>query len=573
MDEDIEAENAAIRAMLGTSSFGKVSRESNIQAQIDSARRITPADSSKAKLKDKSDDDEDDDEEDDEDDDDEFPVSHELVLKTHERAVTTATVDPAGVRLITGSTDCTFKLHDFTSMTPTTLRAFKTIEPSATKFSEAADLHAVQLVAFNPVSPSTVLVLSPLPQAKIYSRDGDLLFETVKGDMYLRDLNITKGHTAEITSGAWSPTNRNLCVTASTDSTLRIWDVNEKRAQKDVIAFRSKVAGNAGRSRMTAVAWGSPAQRGPNVLVSTALDGTLVMYSGDGPYNRPAAEIRDAHAKNTWTSSVDISSDGRMVVTRGGDDTVKIWDVRKFKSPVSSQNYPSMPGQYRNASIKYSPSSTNIIMGTQEGNLLILNPATLKTELSTPVTPGSPLIVALWHEKLNQIITGSANGETHVLYNPNTSTGGAKDIMTRTPKRRHIDDNPNLTMDLAQGIDPNSIIAPGGILEGSNSASWGARHPTVGLTASGKPKDPRRPHIPHQTPFANKGPDEVHIRQSVPLSAMRSENPRDALLKYAEEAKKNPIFTKAYQKTQPNPIFAVADEDEEPEPEKKKQKR
>ena len=40
-------------------------------------------------------------------------------------------------------------------------------------------------------------------------------------------------------------------------------------------------------------------------------------------------------------------------------------------------------------------------------------------ELVTPVTPGSPLITVSWHEKLNQILTGSANGETHVLYNPN----------------------------------------------------------------------------------------------------------------------------------------------------------
>ena len=38
-----------------------------------------------------------------------------------------------GERLVTGSTDCTLKLHDFASMTPTTLRAFKSVDPSASK--------------------------------------------------------------------------------------------------------------------------------------------------------------------------------------------------------------------------------------------------------------------------------------------------------------------------------------------------------------------------------------------------------------------------------------------------------
>src|SRR6201999_54089 len=99
---------------------------------------------------------------------------------------------------------------------------------------------------------------------------------------------------SEITCGAWHPTSRELCVTAGTDSTVRIWDVNNKRSQKEVIVYTSKLAGSGGRTRMTAGAWGSQLQGGPAILVSAALDGSLIMWSGDGPHNRPAAEIRDA---------------------------------------------------------------------------------------------------------------------------------------------------------------------------------------------------------------------------------------------------------------------------------------
>ncbi|KAL1962595.1 hypothetical protein VTN77DRAFT_9388 [Rasamsonia byssochlamydoides] len=584
-------------------SFGKQERKADVSAQIDRTKRaevkVKPpeqrhgedgTDHEKEKKEDgeeelkhrpnsienddhdkASEDEDDDDDDDDDEDEDEFPVSHELVLKTHERAVTTLTVDLSGARLISGSTDCTIKFHDFASMTPTTLRAFKSVDPSAKKQSAAQETQPVHHVEFNPISPSQVLVVPATPQPKILDRDGNVLTEFVKGDMYLRDMHNTKGHISEVTSGAWSPTDYNICATAGTDSTVRIWDVNVGRSQKEVIVHKSRASGAAGRSRMTAVAWASPKQGGPNVLVAAAFDGSLIMWSGNGPFTRPAAEIRDAHTRDTWTSGIDISADGRLVVTKGGDDTIKLWDTRKFKQPITTVAHPSSSSRYPTSNIIFSPTSANILTGSETGHLHILNPATLKPELVTPVTPGSPLITVLWHEKLNQILTGSANAETHVLYNPNMSTKGATLVMSKAPKRRHVDDDPNLTTDLSEGFSGDSIVVgPNGVPHAA-AASWSARHPTVGLTVSGRSRDPRRPHLPAQTPFAKSQPDERHIRENIPLSSMRDEDPREALLKYAEKAEKEPIFTRAWQKTQPKPIYAEISDDEEPE--KKKVKR
>ncbi|KAK2786421.1 hypothetical protein FQN51_003608 [Onygenales sp. PD_10] len=582
------------------SGFGKQDKTTNVEAQIDRTKRVDaePKRQQPAKLGDKlaeetgddedatdrrskqelndrvdsdSDSDADSDDSDDSDEDeDEFPTSHDLVFKTHDRAVTTITVDPSGSRMITGSTDCTIKLHDFASMTPSTLRAFKSIEPSAKKQSAASEIHPVHVARFNPLYPSQVLVISATPQAKILSRDGDTITEFVKGDMYLRDMRNTKGHISEITSGAWSPTDYNLCVTAGTDSTLRIWDVNAGRSQKEVIVHQSRAAGSAGRTRMTAVAWGSPAQGGNNLLVAAALDGSLVMWGGDGPFLRPSAQVQGAHTKDTWTSGLDISPDGRLVVTKGADDTIKLWDTRKFKSPITTVPHSSGSKFFPTSNIQFSPSGANIITGSETGDLHILNPATLKPELSTPVTPGSPLITVLWHEKLNQIVTGSANGETHVLYNPSMSHNGAVLVMSKAPKRRHIDDDPNFTTDLSLGLAADSNTG-----QLATSTSFASRHPTIGLTASGRSRDPRRPHLPMKTPFAKSQPDEKHIKANIPLSSMRDEDPREALFKYAEQAEKNPIFTSVWKETQPKPIFAELseEEDEGAEPDRKKMKR
>ncbi|KAK5166132.1 uncharacterized protein LTR77_008393 [Saxophila tyrrhenica] len=590
-DQDpVIEENEELQKFLGATSFGKPSREADVARRLERSKRPTGTaalspganggqangrrkskDPEDEDQEDGEDDDGDSDDDDDDDDEDEFPVSHEMVIKTHDRAVTSATIDPAGARLITGSVDCSLKFHDFASMTPTTVRAFKSVDPSATKSSANVETHPINQVLFNPLSAGHVLVATALPQARILSRDGESVAEFAKGDMYLRDMHNTKGHISEVTTGTWHPTDRNLCVTAGTDSTLRIWDINNPRSQKEVIVHKSRAAGSAGRTRMTAVAWGSPMQGGNNLLVSAALDGSLVMWSGEGPYSRPAAETREAHTPGTWTSGLDISADGRLVVTRGGDDTIKLWDVRKFKQPVTTVSHASTSSQYPSTNIRFSPNSSNVITGSETGHLHILNPATLKPELVTPVTPGSPLISVFWNSKLNQIITGSANAETHVLYNPNTSTAGAKAVMARAPKRRHIDDDPNLTMDLAQGISGDSIVVPGG--PAPSGASYASRHPTVGLTASGRSRDPRRPNMPAQTPFAKTNPDEEYVRSQIPLSSLRDEDPREALLKYADKAKNDPMFTNAWKETQPETKYAELSDEEEEGPEAKKVKR
>lgn len=576
MDDDGDLEDEKLRSFF-PSSFGGGEKGTDIEAQIERSKRTT--ESQRIKLEDSDSkssnggsDSEDEDSE--EDDDDEFPTSHELVVRTQERAVTTITVDPAGSRMITGSTDSTIKLHDFASMTPTTLRAFKSVDPTAAKASANTETHPIHVAKFNPNSPSRVLVISATPQARVLSRDGEVLTEFQKGDMYLRDMNMTKGHVSEITTGTWHPTNWELFVTAGTDSTLRIWDLNTKMRQKSVIVHKSRQAGSAGRSRMTALAWGSGMGGGNSHLVAAALDGSLMLWSGEGPYHRPGAEIINAHESGTWTSGVDINPDGRLVTTRGGDDTIKVWDTRKFKQPVNSVAHPSTSSQYPTSNIQFSPNTSSIITGSETGHLHILNPATLKPELVTSVTPNSPLITVLWHEKLNQILTGSANAETHILYNPKISSKGAVMIMSKAPKRRHVDDDPSFTTDLSQGISGDSIVNPGTGMAGIRASnSQASRHPTIGLTASGRSRDPRRPHLPATTPFAKNQPDEKHVKANIPLSSMRDEDPREALLKYAEKAEKDPLFTNAWNKTQPKAIYSHFSDEEADEGREKKKAR
>jgi WD40 repeat protein len=299
------------------SGFGRQDVSRNADELYENARRIPLAPNKpKEKKPPPTDSGNEDSNDDDDGSDDDFPISHSIVLQSHSKAISSISLDPSGTRLVTGSHDYTMKLYDFPSMSADHLHAFRSVEPTGS--------HHVHQATFSHVdSGQSVLVIPATCQAKVYTRDGHEFVEFVKGDVYLRDMHNTKGHVAEITSGAWHPTDANICATASADSTIRIWDVNSKRKHKEIIVHKSRST-KGGRSRMCCLAWtGRAEDSGKSLLASVALDGSLVIYPGGGPYSRPAMEVRDAHEPETWTGGMAFSSDGRLLVTRGQDQCIK----------------------------------------------------------------------------------------------------------------------------------------------------------------------------------------------------------------------------------------------------------
>ena len=53
------------------------------------------------------------------------------------------------------------------------------------------------------------------------------------------------------------------------------------------------------------------------------LDGAVHMWQASSNFVRPSMTIEGAHVKGLETGSLVFSVDGRTVLTRGGDDTVK----------------------------------------------------------------------------------------------------------------------------------------------------------------------------------------------------------------------------------------------------------
>jgi len=125
-------------------------------------------------------------------------------------------------------------------------------------------------------------VLAKLGQGLMWVLLDHLSGEFVKGDMYIRDLRHTSGHISSISSLSWHPTNPSLFLTASSDSTLRIWDKTNRRSSKSVIVVKSKERG--GKTKVTSCCWSKPDGK---LIAAASEDGSLMIWKASGNFTRP----------------------------------------------------------------------------------------------------------------------------------------------------------------------------------------------------------------------------------------------------------------------------------------------
>ncbi|KAI8327414.1 WD40-repeat-containing domain protein [Choanephora cucurbitarum] len=536
----------ALRAFMPTS-FGKQEKKRNLDEEfVKTKRNETPSEKQPEqpkKTRESISDDEDDDEEEESGGmiSEVLPVSHEIKLNDHARTVSSITLDPSGTRLVTGSYDYDLKFWDFAGMDQS-YRPFRTIQPCGD--------HQIHKVQYS-ISGDSLLVISGSARAKIFNRDGAEICEYAKGDPYIRDLKHTDGHVGALTSGSWHPANKETFATCSQDGTIRVWDVEQKRKQKTTLVYKSRERG--GRSSCTAIAYSPDSKH----LAGAYQDGTIQIWGTTGSQLRPAISIADAHQKGTETSSVLFSQDNRTMVTRGGDDSVKLWDIRNAKKPVKTAYNLDIVNPEVN--VAFSPDEKLILTGTScpkgqgFGQLVMLNRETLEVQEAINVSQSS-VVSVLWHPRINQIITGSADGIATVFYSPTHSLRGAKLCVTKARKQRAVDDYETT----------GPILTPHALPMFKDDEPRTSKRKRD--KARQDPVKSYRPDLPVNGP-GKGGRVSMNQQQAVIKSfakdTTRDEDPREALLKYAEIAENDPLWVaNVYKKTQPKPLFQE-DETEE----------
>lgn len=124
-------------------------------------------------------------------------------------------------------------------------------------------------------------------QPKIFDRNGEKIIAFCRGDMYLRDMTNTKGHTMETTDCHWHPTDKNLLMTSGLDGTLRLWDLRGEALfgnliNKHVLKIRPKTGQANVRIGATCCAYSADGK----CMVGGASDGTIHIWFTHSHYNR-----------------------------------------------------------------------------------------------------------------------------------------------------------------------------------------------------------------------------------------------------------------------------------------------
>ncbi|PPD95859.1 hypothetical protein GOBAR_DD07117 [Gossypium barbadense] len=475
------------------------------------------------------------------------PISDSERMRRRRTIVSALAIDHSGSRVLSGSFDYTVRMFDFQGMN-SRLQSFRQLEPF--------EGHQVRNLSWSPTS-DRFLCVTGSAQAKIYDRDGLTLGEFVKGDMYIRDLKNTKGHISGLTCGEWHPKTKETILTSSEDGSLR-----KKMVHLFIIQVIKPKLARPGRIPVTTCAW----DREGKCIAGGIGDGSIQIWTlKPGWGSRPDIYIEKSHSDDI--TGLRFSSDGRTLLSRSFDGSLKVWDLRQIKAPLKV--FDDLPNNYAQTNIAFSPDEQLFLTGTSiekestvGGLLCFYDCSKLELVQRVGISPSCSVVQCAWHPRLNQIFATSGDksqGGTHVLYDPTLSERGALVCVARAPRKKSVDD----------------FEAPL-VIHNPHALPLFRDQPSRKRQREKILKDPVKSHKP-ELPITGPGHGgrvgstkgslltQYLLKQGGMIKeTWMEEDPREAILKYADVAEKDPKFiAPAYAETQPEPVFAKSDSEDE----------
>jgi hypothetical protein len=266
-------------------------------------------------------------------------------------------------------------------------------------------------------------------------------------------------------------------------------------------------------------------------------------------------------------------------LTRSADESLKLWDLRKFKSPIASVS--GLPTLFSNTQCCFSPDEKLVLTGVSpatkdspSGAVAIYNKKDLSLVKRLGV-PGSAVAVT-WHPKINQIFVGCGDrkeGTTRVLYDSTLSTRGAVLSVGRRPR---VDNAADFTADFQPQIyNPNALPLyreawPDG--KGGGTSAGGKRK-GMPIDASIRTSKSFKPEIGSAGEMKGAGGKlgstggtlltQYIMKTQGTLKNPGEEDVRASILRHHGKEDEMSRFTSAYAETQPKKIYAEEEEEEE----------
>jgi ribosome assembly protein RRB1 len=165
------------------------------------------------------------------------------------------------------------------------------------------------------------------PAGKLLTGDNDgLIYVTTRtgGGGFVTDTRPFQGHTSSVEDIQWSPSEASVFASASSDGTVRIWDVRSKSRSP---ALSMQISA----TDVNVISW---SRQTTHLLASGADDGEWAVWDlrqwkpkpGSAP-GKPDAIASFNYHKEQITSVEWHPTDDSIVAVAAGDNTVTLWDL------------------------------------------------------------------------------------------------------------------------------------------------------------------------------------------------------------------------------------------------------
>ena len=350
-----------------------------------------------------------------------------LDASSDHKPVQALSIDPSGARMVTGGVDGILKYWEFTGMNGVDPKPFRELMP--------VEGHPIVALSYNS-NGSLVLCVTSDARARVFDREGTqrAVEETIKGDQYIRTPENTKGHTHNLSYGEFHPRESNRFMTSSYDSTVRLWDLHTKRIGMDqnipnLNCFKCVDARNVCGGNKMYVSTACYSSDGSQVMAGCS-DGSLHLFHEKNRYGKGLSIVRSAHMGAEITAVRFLFEDTQLV-SRGTDDCVRFWDVRKFKEPVRTWTGIETARSLSNMAL--SPDSQWLLMGTGKGAIAAVDLSSGELVGERKKFNAPQLIRTEWNSVLNQIFSTSVDGNIFINYSETESKGGALSFVHKQP--------------------------------------------------------------------------------------------------------------------------------------------
>jgi WD40 repeat protein len=242
-------------------------------------------------------------------------------------------------------------------------------------------------------------------------------------------------------------------MTCSDDGTVRLWSLIRRTEHVSCIKTKTESGKKTSTTTCTYNTYHTHVAQNEYLITAGCDDGSIQIWDRRRPFVNVTFMSRHAHEPENSITSLRWSYDGRHLASRSTDHTLKLWDIRKFKQPLSEFN--NLHNRFSMTDVTFSPDDRFLITGTSTrkktddntndatnvGSIYFFNRNNLaEPEGQIQVSENASVIKTLWHSKLNQIMCTTSNGIIKIFYDPIRSKQGALLFANREERQKKAND-------------------------------------------------------------------------------------------------------------------------------------